>query len=197
MANDVTCYSCGKTFQSDDEDAVFECGHGFCSVDCFHDAGYEWCEHCGEAFDVEDSGYVAPSAACYCSLSCLTDDGFAYCERCGEVVRERNAFWIGDVEETWCSDCYDRYSYFCEACDCNVSDDHECPYGGKVLVHGYSYSDDVCFTLHGDSKGNQEPYIGVELEIETAVRCVSSLKRCSMRRSMGLRMTSTCLRIPV
>lgn len=132
------------------------------------------CSRCGE---VLGKGQVYEFGDEIMCKNCL-DAATVFCSHCGDRIwRNENS---GDCDTILCSRCYDNYYTTCEDCgdiirrdDAMYYDDDDYPYCRRCYedkvrkrkIHDYYYKPEPIFY------GNDDMYMGVELEIDHGGEC--------------------------
>ena len=153
-----------------------EDGNAFCSEECARADGFRQCDRCGDWVSVEWSESTWIGDDFYCSFECVRNAGYEICERCHEW---RNSDYGSNVTDYgWvcdhCLDWYDDEFFQCEECEdwhygdyeYNEYDNRVCPQcsGSSYGLHNYGYTPKLNF--FGDTDGNNEPFLGIELETD-------------------------------
>lgn len=173
------CYHCEERHHMDE--MTFIDGEWICE-EC-RDDNYTQCDECGEWISDDDIHFVDGNYVCD---DCV-DNSWRYtrCERCGEIILsdESRCVYINDDQyESWCEDCYEWYTNYCEECDrafdthvrfrdgsciycvgeeqvCKNINEWKAPEG----LQAYSYKPNPCFC---PPEAEKDICYGFELEID-------------------------------
>ncbi len=186
----IECDSCGEVigyvndegedvYRYEDE-VVIECGHVWCSYDCAHNDGYDYCTQCGEWHQENDMVYVE-DAGVFCDSYCAERYGCFRCEHCEEWRYGDSDYVSG---EQWCDDCVQHDARWCDRCQRSYPEDEVCYHEETDQdlcdgcyervrednddIHLHSYGWTPILRWYGSAVAS--PYLGVELETDGGSR---------------------------
>lgn len=170
----ITCSDCGEVTVNPDDDNFVEYNQSWYCRNCF-DQSFCTCANCNDIITQDDSRYCETCEQTLCS-SCL-DLNHITCIDCGETICQRNelsytTYNNGIICESClqngyhkCSDCGDLFpdGMLCynENDECDYCESCAERHNTSRYIHDYGYKP------YAQYHGEQGPFIGIELEVES------------------------------